>query len=74
MDSPLCRRVPAEKLGHVKIGFLTSFLYTRDLKLFWAHDPPIGGAKSSLAAHRHFTRRPNNWPQVLLSLDVKHCT
>ena len=49
-------------------------LYTRDLKLFWVHDPPIGGTKSALAAHRHFTQIPYNRPQVLLSLDVKHCT
>ena len=61
MDSSLCGRVPAEKLGKVEI-----------LKLFWVCDPPIGGAKSALAVHRHFTQLPNNLPQILRSFDVKH--
>ena len=63
LDSSLCGRVPAEKLGHGKTKF-DIILYTRDLKPFQVHEPPIGGAKSALTAHRHFPRLPNNRPQV----------
>ena len=54
--------------------FFYIVLHTRDLKVFWVHDPPIVVAKSAPAAHRNFTRLPNNRPHVLLSLDVWDCT
>ena len=57
----------------MSLNFFDSVLHTRDLKLFWVHDPPIRVAKSAPAAKRPFTRLPNNWPHVRLSLDVKHC-
>ena len=62
------------KRGHVTLFFLNIILHTKDLKLIWVHDPPIGVAKSAPAAHRHITLLPKNQPHVLLSLDVKHCS
>ena len=59
--------------GSCQKNFFDIILYTRHVKLFWVRDTPIGGAKSALAAHRHFTRLPNNRTQVRRSLDVKHC-
>ena len=56
------------KGGHVTF-FFDIVLHTRDLKLFWVHDPPIVVAKSAPAAHRLFTRLLNNRPHILLSLE-----
>ena len=57
----------------MSLYFFDIVLHTRDLKHFWVHDPLIVVAKSAPAAHRHFTRPPNNRPHVLLSLDVWDC-